>query len=63
MKFTSRMRLFWAQMWVRKDEFHRSLDIDMEAMMQMDREQQRQYLERINKRREIAHKRDLDRFY
>ena len=51
--------LWWNRLWIRKNEFHQSLDIDFEAMSYMTREQQECYLTELTKRRMIAHERDM----
>lgn len=51
--------LFWKKLWIRKDEFHSSLDLDDEALYHMNKEQQKQYLENLANRRWIAHLRDM----
>ncbi len=48
--------LWWNRLWIRKDEFHRSLDLDVEAMFEMNKKEQTRYLADITRRREIAHK-------
>ena len=52
--------LWWYRLWIRNDEFHHSLDIDVQAMLTMDREQKERYLDDLSRRRRIAHERDLD---
>ena len=54
-----RPRLLWHRAWVRKDEFHRSLDIDVMAMLQMNEADQRRYMADLMKRRNLAHDRDI----
>lgn len=52
-------RLWWHRLWIRQDEFHKSFDIDLEAMSCMSREEQEYYLAELTKRRNIAHERDM----
>ncbi len=53
--------LWWYRLWIRKDEFHKSLDSDPLAMMEMTPDERRKYdLDRI-RRRQIAHHRDMER--
>ncbi|OQB09009.1 MAG: hypothetical protein BWY21_00968 [Parcubacteria group bacterium ADurb.Bin216] len=52
-------RLWWHRLWIRQDEFHKSFDIDLEAMSCMSREEQEYYLAELTKRRNIAHERDI----
>jgi hypothetical protein len=54
-----KLRHFWYSTWIRKDEFHRSLDIDFDYMMILDSEDVQKYLSNLNKRRRISHERDL----
>lgn len=51
--------LWWHRLYIRKDEFHRSLDIDGAAMLEMNKQEKKNYLADIVRRREIAHRRDL----
>lgn len=48
------------RLWIRKDEFHSSLDLDSRAMMLMTDKQCEKYIMRISRARMIAHERDLD---
>jgi len=59
--WNKRILLFWHRLWIRKDEFHPSLDMDGAAMLQMDKDEMKKYLKDLNHRREIAHERDLER--
>lgn len=51
--------LWWYRFWIRKDEFHKSLDMDILAMMEMNKEERKKYLLDLLKRREIAHQRGM----
>ncbi len=51
--------LAWYRLWIRKDEFHRSLSIDPFAMRGMDEHQKSKYITDLLKRRNIAHQRDM----
>ena len=55
-----RPKLISDKMFIRKDEFHRSLDIDCGAMMKMNAAQKANYLNDLTRRRNIAHNRDSD---
>ena len=55
------IKLFWHRLFIRKDEFHPSLNMDIEAMMVMDQKKLERYRNDIARRRWIAHKRDLAR--
>jgi hypothetical protein len=52
--------LWWYRLWIREDEFHRSLDMDLLAMRAMNKKQKERYLEDLSRRRRIAHERDLN---
>lgn len=54
-------RLWWDRLWIREDEFHQSLSMDAEMMSEMTPGEQKEYLEDLVKRREIAHRRDMAR--
>lgn len=51
--------LWWYRLWVRKNEFHKSLDFDFEAMMVMNQKGRKKYWKDLAKRRQKAHERDL----
>lgn len=51
--------LWWYRLWVRADEFHPSLDLDMVAMEMMTPPERAAYLSDLARRREIAHRRTL----
>ena len=55
------IKLFWYRLWIRKDEFHKSLEYDCMATMYMNEEQEVAYNQDQMRRRNIAHKRDLER--
>ncbi len=50
--------LGWHRLWVREDEFHKSLNMDILAMMEMSRKRRQKYLKGLLRRREVAHRRD-----
>lgn len=54
-----RPRLIWGQLWLRRDEFHPSLDIDVDAMLRMNEPDRARYLQNLTRRRNAAHERDL----
>ena len=59
MKLRTKLRLWWYQLWIRKDEFHYSLNMDMRLMMDMDRDERHEYLQDLIRRRNIAHDKDM----
>lgn len=54
-----RPRLIWRQLWLRQDEFHSSLDMDVDAMLRMNESDRALYLRELVRRRNAAHERDL----
>ena len=57
MKYTLRHK--WYMLWIRKNEFHKSLDIDMEYIQYCEVDLN-EHLTELSMRREIAHNRDLN---
>lgn len=55
------LKMWWGKLFVRKDEFHKSLDMDPEALMVMNKKELREYYQDLAKRRAIAHERQLAR--
>jgi len=53
------IKLHWSRLWIRKDEFHNSLDMDVEAILNMNEKQREAYFKDLGKRRQIAHERDF----
>lgn len=52
-------RMLWHRLWIRKDEFHHSLDMDTYAMMDMKADERKRYLTDLIRRRNSAHRRDI----
>ncbi len=50
-----RPRLFWHQLWIRRDEFHPSLNMDGRAMRVMNAADRDRYLTKLGRRRRLAH--------
>ena len=57
--WNKRLQLWWHQLWIRRDEFHSSLDIDPEAMIAMDEQEGKEYFSDLMDRRRTAHQKDL----
>lgn len=57
--WNKRVLLWWRKLWIRKDEFHSSLDVDAKAMVEMDQKEMEKYIEDLAYRRNLAHRRDL----
>lgn len=54
----AKFRVFWARLWIRKDEFHWSLDFDVDAYEFMSDKGKVKYLDDLTFRRYMAHIRD-----
>jgi len=50
----------WNHLWIRKDEMHKSLDGDIEAMWEMNDTELIKYRAEMVRRRKIAHESDPD---
>lgn len=59
MRLKSRIKLAWDRLWVRKDEFDKSLDLDCTLMSTMTDEEWESYQFDLIKRRNAAHEKDL----
>ena len=55
--FGSWIRVWWHQLWVRQDEFHRSLSMDDTAMQHMVPAQREKYEHDLHRRQQVAHQR------
>ncbi len=51
---------WWYSFWTPQDEFDQSLDIDIRALLEMNDREREKYLKNLFKRREIAHRRNLN---
>jgi hypothetical protein len=56
-----RPKLFWDKLYIREDEFHKSLDMNINAMLDMSKEEQYEYLSNLNSRRQKAHLKDFQK--
>ena len=54
-----RPRLAWTRAWIRRDEFHRSLDLDEAVMLDMNDADRKRYIVDLIRRRNEAHERDI----
>jgi len=52
------IKLWWDRLWIRKDEFHPSLNFDADAAMEMTPEEFRKYDRDLLRRRTIADRRN-----
>lgn len=57
----ARIRQGWYRLWVRKDEFHESLSLDIDYYQILSKDDRIKYMKDLVRRREIAHQRDLER--
>jgi hypothetical protein len=57
----TRIRHRWHALWVRKDEFHKSLNLDIDYYSVLSKKDREIYMRDLVRRRELAHQRDLDR--
>ena len=55
------IKLWWYRLWIRKDEFHYSLDIDVCAMIGIKEREVDKYFNDLIKRRRIACRRELEK--
>lgn len=55
-----RPRQWWHRLWIRRDEFHPSLAMDTRLLTVLNTEDRRRYLADLVRRRDIAHRRDMD---
>jgi len=60
MFLSSRIRLIWSRIYIRRNEFHSSLDIDHRLLLTMNNKQREKYTNDLIRRRNIAHERDLN---
>ncbi|HNW96456.1 MAG TPA: hypothetical protein PLQ44_00155 [Candidatus Paceibacterota bacterium] len=54
-------KFFWYSLWIRKDEFHKSLRLDLETILYGSKKFKQKYMKSLNRRRKIAHERDTER--
>ena len=56
-----KLRHFWYSLWIRRNEFHKSLEMDIEYYELLDKSEREKYAFDLMKRRNIAHERDLEK--
>jgi hypothetical protein len=56
------IKLWWYRLYIRKDPDHKSLYMDLEAMLAMSQEEVENYQEDLCARREIAERRENEEF-
>jgi hypothetical protein len=59
--WNKRLVLWWHKLWVRRDEFHKSLDMNAPAMLEMNKKERSRYIADLVRRREIAHQRSMEK--
>lgn len=52
--------LWWKRLWIRKDEFHPSLDFDVRYLIRLDQEKRILYYSDLVTRRGDAHQREIE---
>lgn len=52
-------RHIWNILWIREDEFHKSLNMDTNLIIRLDKEHTNWYINNLLHRRKIAHERGL----
>ena len=55
-----RLRIWWHELFIRKNEFHKSLNLDIDAYCKMTDDQRLDYMCCLYDRRRAAHERTLD---
>jgi len=55
MNITTKIILWWNRLWIRKDEFHKSLDMDFKLMRKISSEEKDAYIIDLVQRRQKAH--------
>ena len=55
-----RLKVWWQRLWIRRDEFHRTLNADHDALLHMCDCERRRYWADIARRRGISHERALN---
>ena len=58
MKIRTKIRLWWNKLWIRKDEFHSSLNVDLAGVLDMNEKERDKYATDLIRRRNIAHERE-----
>jgi len=54
-------RQWWYNLYVRKDKFHHSLDLDVLYMMALNEDDRKKYLDRVTMRRNYVYSGDLSK--
>jgi len=56
-----RPRLLWYRFHIPKDEFHKSLDMDLDILLRLEPKDRDKYIKQLCRRRHKAHIRDMAR--
>ena len=56
-----RPKLWWNSLYIRKDEFHSSLNYNIDVVISMNDIDRSRYIRDLCKRRQISHERDIKR--
>lgn len=54
-------KIFWYRLWIRKDEFHRSLSSCIDYQLILNDDDRAKFRNDVERRRRIAHERDMNR--
>jgi len=54
-----KIRYFWNSLYIRRDEFHKSLNVDIDYYVTLKSDKQIQYIKDLENRRKIAHERTI----
>jgi len=60
-KICIRCKFVWYNLWIRKNEFHKSLNIDSETIYYGSEKFKEKYMKNLLKRRQAAHDGDLEK--
>jgi hypothetical protein len=57
--WNKRIRVWWCRLWIRENEFHKTLNVDIEAVLVMNDKEKENYMFDLMRRRELAHSGEL----
>jgi len=58
-KLIAKIRHSWYKSYIRKDEFHKSLDIDIDLLVNLNKDEKKRYMKNLVKRRNIAYNKNI----
>lgn len=56
-----RPKLWWNRLWIRRDEFHPTLDMNHDILVALNKEDRVSYIKDIVRRNRLVHQRDIER--